>query len=151
MKEALGGKREDLAEEAARAIAGMENERMIRRETLSRLETRIMRLRHCVEATNRRIIDLKQGAIAARAIRSEQDIQKRIGKTFAGESPITEAEELIARVLERDDPFEQREILIEIDEGLNGSSISEKLAAEGFGPSEKVTAEDVLQRLKAGK
>ncbi len=151
VKEALGGKREDLAEEAARAIAGMENERMIRRETLSRLETRIMRLRHCVEATNRRIIDLKQGAIAARAIRSEQDIQKRIGKTFAGESPITEAEELIARVLERDDPFEQREILIEIDEGLNGSSISEKLAAEGFGPSEKVTAEDVLQRLKAGK
>ncbi len=150
-KEALGGKREDLAEEAARAIAGMENERMIRRETLSRLETRIMRLRHSVEATNRRIIDLKQGAIAARAIRSEQDIQKRIGKTFAGESPITEAEELIARVLERDDPFEQSEILNEIDEGLNGSSISEKLAAEGFGPSEKVTAEDVLQRLKAGK
>lgn len=150
-KEALGGKREDLAEEAARAIAGMENERMIRRETLSRLETRIMRLRHSVEATNRRVIDLKQGAIAARAIRNEQEIQKRIGKTFAGESPITEAEELIARVLERDDPFEQSEILNEIDEGLNGSSISEKLAAEGFGSAEKITAEEVLKRLKAGK
>ncbi len=150
-KKALEGGREDLAEEAARAIAGMENERMIRRETLSRLETRIMRLRHSVEATNRRIVDLRQGAIAARAIRNEQDIQKRIGKTFAGESPISEAEALIARVLERDDPLEQSEILNEIDEGLNGGSISEKLAAEGFGAAQKVTAEDVLRRLGAGK
>lgn len=77
-KEALKGGRDDMANEAAQAIAEMENELTLRRETAGRLETRIIRLRQSVEATNRRIIDLKQGAIAARAVRQEQDIQKRL-------------------------------------------------------------------------
>ncbi|MCK4711482.1 MAG: PspA/IM30 family protein, partial [Marinosulfonomonas sp.] len=43
-KEALKGGREDMANEAAQAIAEMENELTLRRDTASRLETRIIRL-----------------------------------------------------------------------------------------------------------
>ena len=146
-KDAIKGGRKDLAAEAAQAIAEMENELTIRRDTASRLETRVMRLRQSVETTNRRIIDLKQGAISAKAARQEQSIQKRLNTTLAGQSPINEAEELIERVLSKDDPFEQSEILKEIDQGLSSEDIGERLAKAGFGLSSKVTADDVLKRL----
>ena len=67
-KEAMKAGRDDMAGEAAQVIAEMENELNLRQETASRLDSRIMRLRHSVEATNRRIVDLKQGAIAAKAV-----------------------------------------------------------------------------------
>jgi len=146
-KDAIKGGRKDLAAEAAQAIAEMENELTIRRDTASRLETRVMRLRQSVETTNRRIIDLKQGAISAKAARQEQSIQKRLNTTLAGQSPINEAEELIERVLSKDDPFEQSEILKEIDQGLSREDIGQRLAKAGFGLSSKVTADDVLKRL----
>lgn len=150
-KEALKGGRDDLAGEAAQAVAEMENELTLRRETSCRLDTRILRLRQSVEATNRRIIDLKQGAVAAKAVRQEQNIQKRLNTTLAGQSPIGEAEELIERVLSRDDPFEQSEILKEIDQGLSRENIGDRLADAGFGPATKVTADDVLKRLNDTK
>ncbi len=150
-KDALKGGRDDMAGEAAQAIAEMENELTLRRDTASRLDTRILRLRQSIEATNRRIIDLRQGAIAAKAVRQEQNIQKRLNTTLAGQSPIGEAEELIERVLSRDDPFEQSEILKEIDQGLSREDIGDRLANAGFGPATKVTADDVLKRLSKTK
>lgn len=150
-KEALKGGRDDLAGEAAQAVAEMENELILRRETASRLDTRVLRLRQSVEATRRRIIDLKQGAVAAKAVRQEQNIQKRLNTTLAGQSPIGEAEGLIERVLSRDDPFEQSEILKEIDQGLRRENIGDRLADAGFGPATKVTADDVLKRLANSK
>lgn len=151
-KEALKGGRDDLAgEAAAQAVAEMENELILRRETASRLDTRVLRLRQSVEATSRRIIDLKQGAVAAKAVRQEQNIQKRLNTTLAGQSPIGEAEGLIERVLSRDDPFEESEILKEIDQGLRRENIGDRLADAGFGPATKVTADDVLKRLMNSK
>ena len=148
-KEAIAGKRDDLAGEAAQAIAQMENELVLRRETVARLQARIIRLRQSVETTNRRIVDLKQGAVAARAVRQEQGIQARLNTTLAGNSPINEAEDLIASVMNRDDPFEQGEILREIENGLSGADLGDRLAAEGFGPATKTTAAEVLSRLKS--
>ena len=146
--EALEGGREDLAQSAALAVAEMENELMVRHQTLERLETRILQLRQSVETASRRITDLKQGAIAARATRREQDIQRRIRKHVGGDSPVEEAEALIGEVLQRDDPFEQGEILREIDGELNNSTIADDLADAGFGPHSRSTAADVLNRLK---
>ncbi len=148
-KAALEGGREALASEAAEAIAEMENELALRRETVLRLEARVMRLRRTVETTNRRIIDLKQGAIAARAVRQEQTIQTRIQTTLSGKSPMAEAEDLIAEVLNRDDPYEQAEILEDIDRGLSKADLGDRMAAEGFGRPTKMTAAEVLNRLKS--
>ncbi|MBO9464916.1 PspA/IM30 family protein [Tropicibacter sp. R15_0] len=149
--EALAADREDLATEAAQAIATMENELTLRRATLQRLETRILQLRQSVETAHRRIIDLKQGALAARAAKKEQAIQKRLNAHVAADSSFEEAEELIARVLQKDDPFEQGQILKEINDGLTQTDVADKLASEGFGKASKSTANDVLARLKSTK
>ncbi|RYG90594.1 PspA/IM30 family protein [Loktanella sp. IMCC34160] len=148
-EEALEAGRDDMAEEAARAIATMENERSIRDGTLDRLDHKILRLRSSIEAGHRRIIDLKQGAIQARAVRREQQIQTRLNTTIGQSAAVDEAEELISRVLGRDDPFEQSEILREIDRDLSSDTLVDRMADEGFGPSDRTTASDVLNRLKA--
>lgn len=146
---ALAANRDDLAAEAAEAVAVMENELSLRRETRARLEARVIRLQASVEETNRRIIDLKQGSIAARAMRDEQALQARLNTTFSGQSPLAEAEDLIAGVLGREDVLEQAEILTEIDRTLHRTDVADRLAAEGFGRPMKTTAADVLSRLKA--
>lgn len=147
--QALSEGREDLAGEAASAIAQMENELGLRRETLRRLEGRILQLRQSVETANRRIMDLKQGAIAARAAKKEADIQKRLGRHVAQDTAFEEAEALIQRVLDRDDPFEQGQILREIDQGLECTDACERLSEAGFGAPTKSSAADVLRRLRA--
>ena len=135
-----------LATEGAEAIAMMENELAIRAATLTRLEAQILRLRASIDVGNRRIIDLKQGALQARAVRHEQDIQSRLTTSLSGPSAAQEAADLIARVLGRDDPFEQGQILAEIDADLNKTNLADRMADSGFGPATKVTAAQVLAR-----
>ena len=148
VSEALDKKRDDLAQEGAEAIATLENERAIREQTVERLNVRIERLRHSVEQTHRRIIDLQQGAIAAKAVRHEQIVNGRISRTAQATTPIREAEQLIAQVLGRDDPLEQGEILDDIDRSLDRSDVADRMAAVGIGKATKVTAADVLARLQ---
>ncbi len=145
---AMEAKREDMAVQAAEAIASMENEAQLRQDTLDRLEAQVTRLRGSVEAAHRRLIDLKQGAITARAIRREQQMQGTLRNTIANTAAADEAEELIARVVGRDDPFEQAQILAGIDADLSHSSLDDHMADSGFGPATKVTAQQVLERLK---
>ena len=150
-KEALDNDREDMAEEAARAIANMENELRLREETLDRLDQKVVRLKSSIETGHRRIIDLKQGAIQARAVRREQNIQMKMVKSGTVHAPTQEAEELIARVLGRDDPFEHSEILSDINHDLDGGNITDRMADAGFGAATRSTADDVLARLKSSK
>lgn len=145
---ALDDDRTDMAQQAAQSIASMENELTVRTDTLARLDQKILRLRTSIEAGHRRIIDLKQGAIQARAVRREQDIQSRMRSTIRTTSSVEEAEELIGRVLGRDDPFEQAEILSEINEGLSHDGVTNRLADAGYGAATRSTADDVLARLK---
>jgi len=150
-KEALDNDREDMAAEAARAIASMENELTLRTQTLDRLEQKVIRLRTSIENGHRRIIDLKQGAIQARAVRREQNIQVQMTKTGVHNGSVEEAEELISRVLGKDDPFERTEILADINRDLEGDSLADRMADAGFGNATRATADDVLARLKSGK
>jgi phage shock protein A len=145
---ALNDGNEDLAREAASAVAEMENELQGRRQTIARLTEKTSRLQRSIEAGHRRIIDLRQGAISARAIRAEQGMQRRLNRTLAGRSSLEEAEELIAQVLGEDDPLEQAEILRDIDRGLTHADLPDRMAAEGYGAATRTTADDVLGRLK---
>jgi phage shock protein A len=147
-REALDGGRDDLAAEAAQSIAEMENERRLRGETIDRLTLRIEQLQRSLETAHRRIVDLKQGAITARAVRREQAMQKRLNRTLGGTSAADEAEALIRRVVDQDDPFEQSEILRGIDRQLSGQDADDSLADAGFGDPNRVTADAVLDRLK---
>ena len=147
-RQALADDRADLAESAAQAVADLENELTVRSKTVDRLEARILQLRHSVQAASRRILDLKQGAISARAVKREQGLQRRLNRHLGGDSPIDEAETLIARVMQQEDPFEQSEILREIDAGLDHSTISTRMEEAGYGPRTRATADDVLNRLR---
>lgn len=146
---ALADGREKLASEAAQGIAQMENELTVRADTAARIESKITRLRSSVEAANRRIIDLKQSAITAKAIHQERRIQVKLNSFAPRQNSIEEAEELISRVVDQDDPFEQSEILREIDANLRFEDIGERLAEQGYGVGSKTTAADVLARLKS--
>lgn len=147
--EALRAGREDLATPAAEAIAAMENELSQRQDTQSRLAARITRLQASVEAAHRRMIDLRQSAVSARALRDEQALQVRLNTTLSGQSPMDEAETLIAEVMGRDDPHEQSEILGEINRDLSHDTVTERLSDQGFGTPLKSSAAEVLSRLKS--
>ena len=148
---ALDGGREDLAAEAAEAIAELENERGLRAGTRDRLERRVMRLQASVEAVHRRIRDLKQGAVAARAAKAEMGMQRRLNRGLGAATSLTEAEELIHSVLSADDPFEQGQILDEIEAGLENRDAADRLGVAGFGAPVKTRGADVLARLKGAK
>lgn len=146
---ALDAKQAALSEEAAQAIASLENERAMRQATQERLEARVIRLRSTVETVNRRIDDLKQGAIAARASRAEAGVHRKLASTLSGAGALDEAEELIRGVLCEDDPFEQAEILRDIDRDLDQRNVADKLEEAGFGDQTKATKASVLKRLKS--
>ncbi|WP_299727769.1 PspA/IM30 family protein [uncultured Tateyamaria sp.] len=146
-KEALAAGRDELANEAATAIAEMENESLIRQNTIDRLESQATRLRASVEKGHRRVIDLKQGALQAKAIRREQKMQAGLHSTLQGISAADEAQDLINRVMGKDDPLEQAQILADINAGLDHSNLEDRMAGAGFGNATKVTAREVLDRL----
>lgn len=147
-KLALKDGNETMAAQAADAIAALENEHQGRRQTVDRLDQRITQLRHSVETGHRRIVDLKQGLVSAKAVRHEQNIQSRLNTTLRSQSSVEEAEELIAQVLGREDPFEQSEILSEINRDLSHDTLSDRMAEQGYGSASGTTGADVLQRLK---
>ena len=146
---ALKDGNEDMAAQAADSIAQIENELASRRTTLERLDTRILQLRSSVESGHRRIVDLKQGAIQAKAVRREQQMQSRLNTTLTGSSSVEEAQDLIAQVIGKDDPFEQSLILSEINNELNHDGLADRLADAGYGKPNRSTGADVLARLKS--
>jgi len=113
-----------------------------------RLDQKVQRRRGSIEAGHRRIIDLRQGAIQARAVRREAAVQMRLQRD-TGTSASDEAEALIARVLGQDDPFEQAEILGQINRDLDQTGITERLAEAGFGTPTRATGPVILNQLKS--
>ena len=142
----------DLAQEGAQAIAQMENELQGRRGTLAQIELRVARLDRSVAAAHRRLQDLQQGAVAARTLRREQEMQARLGHRGDGMGDaMAEAEALIGRVMQAEDPFERSEILRDIEQGLSHEGLADRMSDAGLGAKTRVTAADVLARMKHGK
>lgn len=149
VSKALEADREALALQGAETIAQLENEAKIRRDVLNRLEERVERLRASVAAGHRRVIELKQGAIAAHAIRKEANLQRHMATSSPKGNTAQEAQELIDQVVGADDPFERGEILDDINAELSGQNIATRMASEGFGPKTQSDAQSVLDRLKS--
>lgn len=148
-KKALKVGEDALAHDAALAIAELENEREIRHKTVKQLSAKVNRMRLTLDRTHRRIIDLKQGMVQARAIDAEGKAQKSINKTIGKNTSMREAEDLLSTIMNRDDAFEEAEVLNEIDGDLNHTNVRDRMAARGLGDKTKSTAESVLERLGA--
>ena len=148
---ALDGGREDLAREAAIAIAGLEADRDAAQTARALFATEIARLRRHVANAEARIAGLDRGRRVARASEAVRTLRRGgIEATLPFESSLPEAERTLQRLRERQMEAEAAdEALAQIDAANGPVCIAEKLADLGFGPRTRSTADDVLERLKA--
>ncbi|AUC93041.1 MULTISPECIES: PspA/IM30 family protein [Bradyrhizobium] len=148
---ALDGGREDLAREAAQAIANLEAERDAAMTARTLFASEITRLKRHVASAEARIAELDRGRRLARASEAVRSLRRTgIEAARPYESTLPEAEATLKRLRERQMEAQAAdEALFEIDTASGPLVVAERLAEQGFGPRMKSTADDVLARLKA--
>jgi phage shock protein A len=141
---------ESLAREGAEAIAALEADRDAAASAQALFATEILRLRRHVAQAQARIAELDRGRRLARASEAVRQMrQGRIEPGPAHEATLTEAEQTLKRLRERQVEAEAAEAALDELDGAAAASVTEKLAAKGFGPRLRTTAEDVLERLRS--
>jgi phage shock protein A len=148
---ALEARSDALAQDGAEAIARLEAERDAVMTARSLFSTEIGRLKGHVAQAESRISALDRGRRLARTSEAVRNLQKgRIEAAMPHQATLSEAEATLARLRERQTEAQAaEEALADIDAASGPINAAEKLAAEGFGPRLRTTAEDVLARLKA--
>jgi phage shock protein A len=148
---ALDGGREDLATEAAQAIAGLEADRDAAMTARTLFATEIARLKRQVASAEARITELDRGRRVARAAEAVRGLRRGgIEAARPYESTLPEAERTLKRLRDRQIEAQAADdALVELDAASGPLATAEKLAEQGFGPRLKTTADDVLARLKA--
>ena len=108
---ALAEGKEALAQDAAKLLADLENERNLRERTLMSSREKAERMRLAIEKTHRQLIDLRQGLITARSIESERHAIGQIKGDLSAHSAIAEGEAVLKRLLDNPDPIDAMEAL----------------------------------------
>ncbi len=148
---ALSAGSEALARDGAEAIARLEAERDAAQTARALFAAEISRLRAHVAQAESRISALDRGRRIARASEAVRGLKKgRIEAALPHQATLSEAESTLSRLRERQaEAHAAEEALDAIDASTGPLQAAEKLAAEGFGPRIRTTADDVLARLKA--
>jgi len=148
---ALDGGREDLAREAAHAIANLEAERDAAQTARALFASEIVRLKRHVANAEARLGELDRGRRIARASEAVRALRRGgIESARPYECTLPEAEATLKRLRERQMEAQAAdEALMELDAVTGSLSVAERLAEQGFGPRIRTTADDVLERLKA--
>ncbi|KRR04881.1 PspA/IM30 family protein [Bradyrhizobium valentinum] len=148
---ALDGGREDLAREAAQAIANLEADRDAAMTARALFASEITRMKRQVSSAEARITELERGRRIARASEAVRALRRGgIEAARPYESTLPEAENTLKRLRERQTEAQAAaDALIELDAASGPLATAEKLAEQGFGPRLKSTADDVLARLNA--
>ncbi len=147
---ALEAGNELLAREGAEAIARLEADRDAAQTARALFAAEIERLRAHVIQAEGRIAALDRGRRIARAAQAVRGMrQGRIEEASPYQATLSEAEATLKRLREHQAEAQAaEEALDEIDAATGPARAAEKLAAEGFGPRLKTSAEDVLARLR---
>ena len=148
---ALDGGREDLARDAAQAIAGLEADRDAAMTARTLFASEIARMKRQVANAEARITELDRGRRIARAAEAVRALRRGgVEAARPYESTLPEAENTLKRLRERQvEAQAASDALIELDAATGPQATAERLAALGFGPRLKSTADDVLARLNA--
>jgi len=148
---ALDGGREDLAREAAQAIANLEADRDAAMTARTLFASEITRMKAQVANAEARITELDRGRRIARAAEAVRALRRGgIQAAPPYESTLPEAENTLKRLRARQiEAQAASDALIELDAATGPLATAEKLAEQGFGPRLKSTADDVLARLNA--
>lgn len=144
---ALAGGREDLATEAAEAIALMEDDRDAIGAARASFAGEISHLRRTVAQAGRRLSELERGRRVAQA--AEQVRRLKAGHRVDGLGALAEAEATLKRLRERQAETTAADAALQtIDPDAAPADIAERLETEGFGRRTRASAADVLGRLR---
>ncbi|HEV7338098.1 MAG TPA: PspA/IM30 family protein [Bosea sp. (in: a-proteobacteria)] len=139
-----------LARDGAEAIASLEADRDAAASAQVLFAAEIVRLRRHVGQAQTRIAELDRGRRLARASEAVRNIRRgRIDAGLPHEATLAEAEQTLKRLRERQVEADAADLALDEFDGAAAASITEKLAARGFGPRLRASAEDVLERLRA--
>ncbi|MEA2927708.1 MAG: hypothetical protein QOG38_136 [Hyphomicrobiales bacterium] len=147
---ALAGGRDDLAAEAAEAIAVLEADRDSIREARATFAREIASLKAAVRKSGQRLAELERGrriALAAESVR-----RLKTGHGLAGPSGTTalaDAEATLHRLRERQaEDAAADNAYATFDAEAHPAGVAERLESAGFGKRTRPTGADVLARLK---
>jgi phage shock protein A len=147
---AIEAGREELATEAAEAIATLEAERDASLAARTLFAAEITKLKGHVLQQQMRFSQLERGrriARTAEAVRVARRGRIEGASIFAG--MLAEAEATLARLREHQVEADAAETAFDaLDAATGPVAVAEKLSAEGFGPRLKPNAADVLARLR---
>jgi phage shock protein A len=147
---ALAGGREDLAGEAAEAIALMEADRDAIRESRTAFAADIGQLKATVANAGHRLAELERGRRIAQAAESVRRLKSSRGVGASGPAALAEAESTLRRLRERQaEDASAADAYDRLDPGMNPAKTANRLEAAGFGRRTRPTAADVLARLRA--
>lgn len=144
---ALGQGREDLATEAAAAIAQLELQRATTETALATYEVEIARLRDEVSTAETRLRDLQRGLQLADAAQKSQSVRGVVSRPVT--ASLAEAEATLSRLQTRQAHAEATAAAVaDLSAGQSADAVAARLAAAGCGPSLKPDAAAVLARLR---
>jgi phage shock protein A len=146
--DALAKGRDDLATEAAGAIAQLEAEAATTARALATYDTEIAHLRGILADAEARLRDLQRGQ--RMAIATDHTQRLRGTAAITATNSLADAEATLARLQERQANTEaSRAALLELSASTNAEAMQNRLAAAGCGAPLRPDAASVLQRLKS--
>lgn len=146
---ALDGNREDLAAEAAEAIANLEADKASAENAHDSFSRESRKLRNLVTNAERRLMELERGRRSARVSEAVRRLRDRGAADIGQASALNDAEATLKRLRQRQAEGEAADAALEALDGVSAPDlIAEKLEAAGFGDRTKPTAASVLERLK---
>ena len=147
---ALDAGDEELALEAAAAIADLEAECDASRRTISTYETEIAQLRKDLSQSEALLGELKRGQRLAEATDKTQRLRGDMPSW--SQSDLADASETLKRVQERQKHNDATLVaMAELSAATNAETLSDRMAAAGYGAPKRTSATDVLERLKKDK
>lgn len=140
--------REDLASEAASAIAELEAEAGATARAIAHYDGEIRRLREQVSLSEQRLRTLQRGKQIADAADRTQKLRGSLPDGVA--ASLRDAEATLERLQARQSHAEAVETaLADLSSEPSAETTAERLAAAGCGPALRPAASDVLARLRA--
>ena len=147
---ALAGNREDLATDAAEAIAALETELAAGEQARRLFTSEIARMRRNLGDAERRLAELQRGRRLARMAEALRVTQRgRVEAAGPEQATLSEAEATLARLRDRQlRAAAAVDALDGIEAATRPGHVEERLAAAGFGLALRPSAASVLARLK---
>jgi len=147
---ALAAGRDDLATEAAEAIALMEADRDAIRQARATFAAEAAQLKTAVANATHRLADLERGRRIAQAAEAVRRLKAGCGTPGSvANTALADAEATLKRLRERQSEDAAAEAALEsLDPAKSSGAVASRLEAAGFGRRTRPTAADVLERLR---